>query len=207
MLTKGAIERVKDTSSPGFYSRLFAIPKSSGGFRPILDLSPLNKFLKKVRFQMDSPDSIRRAIQPRDWTTSLDLKDAYFHISIAKIDRKCLMFTWRHQVYQHKVLPFGLSLFPWVFTKIVKEVLKILRKKGLSMHSYLDDWLVLASSREECQRHMALLDTLTADLGFNIHPEKSEFTPSQSFTYLGMSFDSVKWTVQPSQARRDSLSN
>lgn len=128
MLTKGAIERVKDTSSPGFYSQLFTIPKSSGGIQPILDLSTLNKFIKKVKFQMDSPDSIRRAIQPQNWATSLDLKDAYFHISIAKINRKWLRFTWRHQVYQHKVLSFGLSLSPWVFTKIVKEVHKIFRK-------------------------------------------------------------------------------
>ena len=122
MLQKGAIEEVEKHSSPGFYSRLFAIPKASGGYRPILDLSPLNKFLKEVKFQMDSPDSIRRAIQRGDWATSLDLKDAYYHVSIAPIDRKWLRFTWKDKIYQYRVLPFGLSLSPWAFTKMVKEV-------------------------------------------------------------------------------------
>ena len=66
MLEKEAIELVLNTKSPGFYSRLFTIRKPSGGFRPILDLSPLNSFLKRVKFEMDSPSSIRRSIQKGD---------------------------------------------------------------------------------------------------------------------------------------------
>ena len=63
MLTKGAIERVFNPSSPGFYSRIFTIPKATGGFRPILDLAPLNKFLKKRKFRMDSPQLIRKEVR------------------------------------------------------------------------------------------------------------------------------------------------
>ena len=59
MLAKGAIEQVSNPSSLGFYSRIFTIPKASGGFRPILDLAPLNKFLRKIKFKMDSPQAIR----------------------------------------------------------------------------------------------------------------------------------------------------
>lgn len=206
MLQKGAIERVHNPSSPGFYSRLFTIPKSTGGFRPILDLSPLNEFLEKVKFQMDSPDAIRRAIQPGDWAASLDLKDAYFHVKIHERDRKWLRFTWNNCIFQFRVLPFGLSLSPWVFTKVIKEIVSFTRnQEDMRMHAYLDDWLILASSEEECSRHISILHSLTTRLGFQIHREKSELTPSQSFTYLGMSFNSVLWTIQPSEPRRDSL--
>ena len=36
-----AIEEVMDTASPGFYSRLFLVPKPDGSFRPIIDLEKL----------------------------------------------------------------------------------------------------------------------------------------------------------------------
>ena len=37
-----AIEEVTDTTSPGYYSRLFLVPKPDGSFRPIIDLKKLN---------------------------------------------------------------------------------------------------------------------------------------------------------------------
>jgi hypothetical protein len=45
---KGAIERVQDPfQSPDFYSRLFLVPKKTGGMRPVIDLSIiLRNFLK-----------------------------------------------------------------------------------------------------------------------------------------------------------------
>ena len=82
LLSKAAVEAV-DPSTPGFYGRLFVVPKHTGGWRPVLDLSPLNAFLEKIPFEMETPTSIRRSIRQNDWATSLDLSDAYFHILIA----------------------------------------------------------------------------------------------------------------------------
>ena len=39
MLGKRAIERVVPPYSPGYYSRIFVVPKASGGWRPVIDLS------------------------------------------------------------------------------------------------------------------------------------------------------------------------
>ena len=41
LLAKKAVEEVI-SPSPGFYGRIFCVPKRSGGFRPVLDLSALN---------------------------------------------------------------------------------------------------------------------------------------------------------------------
>jgi hypothetical protein len=46
------------------------------------------------------------------------------------------------QLYQFRVLPFGLSLSPLVFTKILKPVLKWAHRKGLRLSAYLDDSLI-----------------------------------------------------------------
>ena len=51
MLEKHAIEKVED-QSPGFYNRLFLVPKQGGKWRPVLDVSRLNKFVLKTKFSM-----------------------------------------------------------------------------------------------------------------------------------------------------------
>ena len=211
MVRKGAIEEASPHSR-AFYGRLFTVPKSSGGLRPVLDLSPLNKYLQVIHFRMETPQSIRDSIRQGDWATSLDLKDAYFHVPMHRNSRKFLRFVWNSRVYQFRALPFGLSLAPWVFTKVTRELAILARAKGIRLRMYLDDWLTLASSRPRALTHTEELLDLTVTLGFLPNWEKSALAPSQQFVYLGMAFDTVTYTVRPAPARllkfrtlRDSL--
>lgn len=205
LLQKGAVELLHPPVAPGFYARLFCVPKSSGGWRPVLDLSALNKFIRDVRFRMETPASIRSAIQEGDWAASIDLSDAYFHLTVHRRDRKFLRFQWKGQTYQFRALPFGLSLAPWVFTRVVRELLLHLRVGGMRIRAYLDDWLILASSRALCEAEVSKAMKLTQALGFRPNLGKSELSPSQQFSFLGMKFDSISMTVSPSQERVDRL--
>lgn len=204
LITKGAIVILSD-KSPGFYSRIFTVRKKTGGFRPVLDLSHLNYHLKKIRFRMETTASIRLAIQPGDWATSIDLTDAYFHLLIHPNRRHLLRFVWKDVAYQFKALPFGLSLAPWIFTRIVKEFAAILRRESIRIHIYLDDWLVLNQARQMCEFHTQTVIDKATTLGFRINPEKSDLVPSQVFTYLGMIFNTRSFTVSPKQDRVLSL--
>ncbi|XP_070173808.1 uncharacterized protein [Littorina saxatilis] len=205
LVQKGAVEKVLDHSSPGFYGRLFAVPKASGAWRPVLDLSFLNTFLREIRFKMETPASVRDSLRPGDWATSIDLTDAYFHILMHPADRKWLRFRWASQVYQFRALPFGLSLAPWVFTMVVRQVCALVRSRGVRLRAYLDDWLILSQSQVGCEQDTQSVLREANMFGFSINRSKSELTPCQTFTYLGMSFDTVAWTVQPSQKRVDKL--
>lgn len=62
--------------------------------------------------------------------------------------RLFLRFAFEGQAYQYEVLPFGLSLSPHIFTKIAEAALAPLREVGIHILNYLDDWLILAHSRE-----------------------------------------------------------
>ena len=53
------------------------------------------------------------------------------------------------KVYQFKVLCFGLSTAPQVFTRVMAPVSAILHRMGVRLRRYLDDWLLQASSREQ----------------------------------------------------------
>ena len=55
LMVKLVVEKVIVQSSLTFYNRLFLVPKPNGKWRPILDLSQLNLFLKTGTFKMETP--------------------------------------------------------------------------------------------------------------------------------------------------------
>ena len=207
LLDKAAVEELHPPVSPGFYGRIFVVPKATGGWRPVLDLSPLNRYLRRIRFRMETAASIRSAIQSGDWATSLDLRDAYFHVLIHPRFRPWLRFTWSGRIFQFRALPFGLSLSPWVFTRVTRELAIVLRRRGIRVRMYLDDWLVLAQSCATCREHTSDVRRTAESMGFVLNLDKSDLTPAQSFDYLGMTIDSRSMSVRPGAKRLKHLAD
>ncbi|KAK7103606.1 hypothetical protein V1264_018474 [Littorina saxatilis] len=154
---------------------------------------------------METPTSVRKSLRPSGWVTSIDLTDAYFHILMHRSDQKWLRFLWGDRVFQFKALPFGLSLAHWIFTMVVRQFCAIVRQQGVRLRVYVDDWLILHQQESLCRRHTQLVLQQAQDLGFSVNQAKSDLIPSQTFSYLGMVFDTRDWTVRPSQRRIDKL--
>ena len=166
LTNKNAVEPVANQNSLGFYNRLFLVPKPNNRWRPILDLSTLNTFLNKTEsFKMETPETIRTFLQVGEWITSIDFKDAYFHIPIHSQSRKYMRFHIQGQSYQFKALPFGLSTAPMEFTVVAKEVKLMALQRGIRTHQYLDDWLVRATSHQTCLQNTQTLVALCRELG------------------------------------------
>ena len=201
LLHKGAIEVVHTQNSLGFYSRLFLVPKPGNRWRPVIDLSSLNKFLVIPKFKMETPESIRASLRKGEWVTSIDLTDAYLHVPIHTHSQKYLRFHHKGVTYQFVSLPFGLATAPLVFTSLVKEVKLLALQKGIRLHQYLDDWLIRAPSKEECHSQTQALLSLVKDLGFVANLKKSELRPSQRFDFLGYHFLLDLALVRPTQDR------
>ena len=140
LVKAGAVER---TTSLLFQGPLFSVPKkNSDKRRVILDLSTLNKSIKCPTFRMTTLQDVRRLLPAGSFMTSIDLKDAYWHVPIHKSFRKYLGFRLGRRKCQFRVLPFGLNIAPRVFTKLTKPILRELRLLGVGVLVYLDDWLV-----------------------------------------------------------------
>ena len=122
--------------------------------------------------------------------TNIDLKDAYLLVAVHEHSQKFLSFFWEEKYYQFKALPFGLCSAPRIFTKLLKPVAAFLRKKGIRVLIYLDDFLLLAQTKEEATRNTQMLVTLLQSLGFTVNLKKSSLTPTQMITFLGFSIDS-----------------
>ena len=205
LIDKNAVELVQNKKSLGFFNRLFLVPKRNNRWRPILDLSKLNLFLKGEKFKMETPETIRSSLQQGEWVTSIDFQDAYFHIPIQEQSRKYLRFHVQGQTYQFKALPFGLSTAPLEFTVVAKEVKLMATHKGIRIHQYLDDWLVRSRSRKTCLQHTQILIKMCQDLGWLVNLEKSELEPKQIFDFVGYQFDLRSGRVRPTLDRWQSL--
>ena len=68
----------------------------------------------------------------------IDLKDAYFGVSVTEEHRKYLCFDWKGDRLAFQILPFGLALVPPIFTKTLELCLATLRNRGDLAGRYVD---------------------------------------------------------------------
>ena len=192
LLGKAAVEEVPHPPSPGFYSRLFLTPKATGGWRPIIDLKRLNPYVRGDRYKQETPQQIRESLHSGMWAISLDLKDAFFHVPISQRSRKYLRFCYQGRTYQYRALPFGLKTAPWIFTKVISQVMGMPELKDYTVHPYLDDWLGPVPSYQVGVQAAGQLVTTCTDVGLKLNIPKSQLVPTQHFTYLGTEYDLVR---------------
>lgn len=194
LLSLGAIgmaEKLHDQ----YLSNIFAVPKSDGTSRLVLNLKSLNAFVLADHFKLEDQKTVARIIKQNMFLAKLDLKDAYFLIPIIKSHRKYLRFKFLNVIYEFNCLPFGLNCAPYVFTKLMKPVVTFLRKRNYWSVIYLDDFLLLGNTYTECQRNVRMTIKLLENLGFLINFQKSVLVPSQSCQYLGFIYNTLDLTI------------
>ena len=138
-----------------------------------------------------------QSLQQGEWVTSIDFKDAYFHIPIQEHSRKYLRFHVQGQTYQFRALPFGLSTAPLEFTVIAKEGKLMAIHRDIRIHQYLDDWLVRATYHQACLQHTQKLVEICQKLGWLVNLDKLELDPKQVFDFVGYQFDLQAGRVRP----------
>ena len=201
MVAMEAIEEVVDPTSRGTYSHMFLRPKPNGKKRPIINLKQLNGRLNVLPFRMATPQSVLKSLSKNDWTTSIDLKDAYFHVPIHGPHRKYLRFAILERVYQFKTLPFGLAPAPQVFSSLVKVLVTWGRARGINIIAYLDDWLIHGPDKAILEQQTQTLANAARALGWVLNTEKSDLQPKQVFDFLGMRINTTTGTVAPVERR------
>ena len=98
LLEKGAVRIIpKNLANKklGVYSKMFCVPKPGhNNCRPVINLKPLNKYIYKESFKMETLKDVRATLQPGDYGATVDLTDAYFHVKIHRKSRKYLRFIF-----------------------------------------------------------------------------------------------------------------
>lgn len=170
--------------------------KANGKLRLILNLKPLNEFIAYEHFKMEHLDFVCELTQHNDWFGSIDLSDAYFAVPIHVSHWKYLRFFWKDTLYEYRVMVFGLSVGPRIFTRLCKPLLSELRgKHNIRCSLYIDDMIIMNQSQRGARQDIATAEELFCSLGFSVNREKSVLTPVNSIKHLGVVIDSSRLTL------------
>ena len=200
LLEDGVIERAK---GPVFLNRLFEVPKKDSDTpRLVLDVSSLNRHITPFKFKMTTVSSVRLALRSGCYMASLDLKDAYWHVPIAKSFRPYLAFSAGGRIFQFRVMPFGLNIAPRIFSRMLRPVHQALVREGVQIFMYLDDWMIYASSPGDCVGMVEKTLEVGRRMGLLFNLGKSHLTPTQNLQWLGMIWDSVSCDLSLSVENR-----
>lgn len=181
--------------TPSFISPLFLIRKSSGKMRTIFNLKALNQYMVPKHFRLFHYHQMPEFLQPTDWMVKLDLSQAYYHIPIQQEHRRFLRISYNGCLLQMTCLPFGLASAPRMFTTITNWTAEMLRKKGLRLIVYLDDYLIAHQSETALRAQVEIALKFLTGLGWCVNLEKSVTTPSRTVEYLGIHWDTESNTA------------
>jgi len=207
----GAIQRVPDKGPHVRHvTRMFMVPKPPAvdKWRMVLDLRHLNSFCIDKKCRFESLKDLRRMVRPDDWMFSFDLKDGYHAVGIHPRDRKYFTFVVAGVgTYQYCALNFGWSASPYVFVKVMRTLVRLLRSpvpgigwdespdesvsRGMRVLPYMDDFLGLSDSRESALRARAYAESVLGALGLSRNPDKGVWDPIQRIEHLGVGIDTA----------------
>ena len=191
LLRNGCVKKLE--SAPHVCSPLSVVVNTKGKKRLVINLRYLNQFLKKESFKYEDLRTLLTLLKTQDYLCKFDLKSGYHHVEITNLHWKYLGFQWgtndEQQYYVFTVLPFGLATACYVFTKLIRPLVKHWRGQGLRAVVYLDDGIVAANGMEAARRASEMVKQDLARAGFVAHKEKSQWTPSQKMQWLGFDLD------------------
>ena len=195
LLRVGSI--VSCTCPPDVVNPLSVSVQSSGKKRLILDLRHVNFFVKKSKIKFEDAQCMLNLIigeSPSNlWAYSFDIKSGYHHVEIYSTHQRFLGFSWVfngvRKYFKLVVLAFGLSTGPYIFTKVMRPLVKHWRTQALRIVVYLDDGLGVCVTKDTCLRQSLLVHSDLISSGFVPNKDKCMWIPSQLLRWLGFHWD------------------
>ena len=190
LIANGCIS--KSSVKPTCVSRISTIPKKDGSFRIITDLRIVNTYLTKNKsFIYENITEALEIVQPSDKLVTIDIKSGFFHVLVKPCFRQYLGFSYRQQYYVWNVCPFGLAVSPYYFCKLIRQVVQYLRSEGLSICSYVDEFL-LTDRPQNIEESKNKLTSSLLQLGYFINYEKSQLRPDFTAKFIGYIIQTTK---------------
>ncbi|KAL9975581.1 hypothetical protein ACROYT_G012757 [Oculina patagonica] len=192
------------TAKPTIVSALGAIPKpDSDNIRLIHDCSRpqhsnVNSYSDtKQHYSYVTVDKAVSLIKSNAYLAKIDLKSAYRHVPIHPSNYTATGLAWHFRgdstltyLYDCK-LPFGAAKSPEIFHRLTQAITRMMERRGFTVLAYLDDFLIISDTAQECKQAYQELIKLLGELGFQINWNKA-VGPCQRLTFLGIEIDTVR---------------
>lgn len=161
---------IEPIPTPPLLNNLVLVAKKDGRIRVCVDCTPANDVTSSFDWPLPRLAELRFRTTGSSWFSRIDLKDAFFRISVPAQYRHLTAYMAGGQSYQFRKMPFGLKTAPSVFQRYMDW--------GLSTFAgwafwYIDDVLIFADSRKELRRREALVRKQLHRMGSSINEDKS----------------------------------
>jgi hypothetical protein len=156
-----------------------------------------NRHLGKKAFMFEVLKNLADLAERGDHAVSYDLISGYFHVGLLPRSRTYVGFKWEGKYYVYNYLPFGLSTAPWVFSKVMRELVMHWRREGIKVLPYLDDCMFMKHGFWQCARVARRVEGDFIRAGLKINVPKCHSVPAQQRRQLGFdaSFADGKFRV------------
>ena len=186
-LRRGHIRRSTSSSgAPVLFTR-----KKTGDIRLCVDFRGLNAITRKNRYPLPLVNDLIDRVQGCNIFTVIDLKSAYSHLRIREGDEWKTAFRTHLGLFEHLIVPYGLTNAPAAWQSFIQDVLRDLL--DIVCVVYLDDILIFSHTQEEHDQHVAMVLDRLRDAHLCANAAKCEFDRSE-VEYLGfiISSDGIK---------------
>ena len=195
----GPIDNI--THSQYHCSPLLTRPKDTDKRRVILNLSypygqSLNDHVQKNAFdsapfilKFPSVDNITKDIRDTLGDTVLfkvDVARAFRNLRVDPADALKLDIKWNNAYYADLAIAFGWKHGSGCFQLLSDAIAHIMAKKGVKMHRYIDDYIVVTAKLKATEQFSMLCDLLQ-ELGLPMN--KNVTPPTTKLTCLGIDID------------------
>ena len=208
---------VVTSSKPRIVSALGAVPKpDSEDLRLIHDCSMppgkgVNSYIDIEKQTFQTIDSAVKMIEPGCYMAKIDLRHAYRSVPVHPANHTALGLKWKFSgdstftYLMDTRLPFGGRSAPGIFHRLTQAIRRMMIRRGYGhLVVYLDDFLIIGRTFDECQKAYDTLMNLLIQLGFEISLNKL-VTPCQKLTFLGVEINSVAMTLSLPESKLDDL--
>ena len=183
-------------------SPTFLVPKRDGTSRLIHDLRGVNRCLEAPHFTLRGARDAGEVTRTSKFLAVLDLRHGYQQVAMEPAARPFLGARLGRETVTSTVLPFGLSLSPYVFTRLTGWLARLIRRRlGLQVAVYIDDFLLGAGSREELENGIREVKSLFSRLGVVISSKK-EVLPAHEVEFIGFRWNALTKRVGVPRERR-----
>ena len=124
---------------PHIFGPLSIATQKSGKKRLILDLSLLNKSIRKDKIKFEDWKTTIQYFQKNAYLYKFDLSSGYCHIDICPQQHTVQGFAWQDKFSCFTVLVVGICTGPYIFTKCLRPLVKYWRENEINVVLYLDD--------------------------------------------------------------------
>ncbi len=166
--------RVIEPSTSSYAFNIIIVRKKDGADegmdRICINYAPLNEVTEKDSRPIPIIKEYLSLFYGVKWLTVLDLASAYWQILLTKRSKKYIAFLTAYELYQFKVMSFGLVNALATFQRLMNDVLRDYLRKFYLV--YLNDIIIYFKSLKDYKWHVRKVLQVIRFVGLKLKPAK-----------------------------------